>query len=543
MAGEIEFSDKITVKLVRAMASDDMVVQAAQVSSKGENSPDTVPERLIRALMAGKHGSPFEHNAFTFFVEAPIFVFREWQRHRMCLTGDTIVTLVSPNDQSSIRYRDMESMWDNWHNGVPDRSPRKLRPQIRVRKKGFMVQSMREDRKPGETKYVQDGPFSTREEAEVFVGEAPQTWRRRKLESARRQFAISVRESDGSVITQKIAAIKKSGPQEVFLVKTDRGDSVKATSNHPFLTPNGYAELGKLVVGDSVMVQGMRGISRKDPLVSKELRAGIGHWTVRMRKEILPSGGRSACGECRLDFDNAELELDHEIPVVIDISLALSPENLIPKCKPCHRAKTNIEQKHRKGGGNERCALAVQIASIESVGVEETYDIEMEGESPNFIANNFVVHNSSFNEMSGRYTELLPKFYAPSEDRPMVNLGTKMKPDFTRATPDVWLGVRSQLGSVALESWVFYQRMLSNGVAHEVARMVLPVNIYSQMYWTVNARSLMNFLSLRVESDDSQVRSYPQLEIEMGATQIEEIFAEHMPATHAAFVANGRVAP
>ena len=49
--------------------------------------------------------------------------------------------------------------------------------------------------------------------------------------------------------------------------------------------------------------------------------------------------------------------------------------------------------------------------------------------------------------------------------------------------------------------------------------------------------------SLRVESDDSQVRSYPQLEIEMGATQIEEIFAEHMPATHAAFVANGRVAP
>ena len=90
---------------------------------------------------------------------------------------------------------------------------------------------------------------------------------------------------------------------------------------------------------------------------------------------------------------------------------------------------------------------------------------------------------------------------------------------------------------------MFYQRMLSNGVAHEVARMVLPVNIYSQMYWTVNARSLMNFLSLRVESDDSQVRSYPQLEIEMGATQIEEIFAERMPATHAAFVANGRVAP
>ena len=80
---EIEFSSEMTVKLVRSMASDDMVVQAAQVSAKGENNPETVPLRLIQALMKGKHGSPFEHNAFTFFVEAPLFVFREWQRHRI----------------------------------------------------------------------------------------------------------------------------------------------------------------------------------------------------------------------------------------------------------------------------------------------------------------------------------------------------------------------------------------------------------------------------------------------------------------------------
>ena len=230
---EVEFSSKITVKLVRAMASDDMVVQAAQVSSKGENNPETVPARLITALMAGKHGSPFEHNAFTFFVEAPIFVFREWQRHRM----------------------------------------------------------------------------------------------------------------------------------------------------------------------------------------------------------------------------------------------------------------------------------------------------------------------SSFNEMSGRYTELLPKFYVPGADRPMVNRGTKMKPVMHHVGEWPGTDFRTGVQATSLIAWREYQWALDNGIANEVARMVLPVNIYSQMYWTVNARSLMNFLSLRVESDDSQVRSYPQLEIEMGATQIEAIFAEHMPATHAAFVANGRVAP
>lgn len=230
---EIEFSSEITVKLVRAMASDDMVVQAAQVSAKGENKPETVPQRLIEALMKGRHGSPFEHNAFTFFVEAPLFVFREWQRHRI----------------------------------------------------------------------------------------------------------------------------------------------------------------------------------------------------------------------------------------------------------------------------------------------------------------------SSFNEMSGRYTTLPGKFYVPADDRKVINVGTKMKPEFVAVGELEREQLDSRLRLNAFAAWNDYERMLEEGIANEVARMVLPVNIYSQMYWTVNARSLMNFLSLRVESEDSLVRSYPQWEIQMGAEQVEDHFATHMPITHRVFVQNGRVAP
>ncbi len=231
---EIEFSSEMTVKLVRSMASDDMVVQAAQVSAKGENNPETVPLRLIQALMKGKHGSPFEHNAFTFFVEAPLFVFREWQRHRI----------------------------------------------------------------------------------------------------------------------------------------------------------------------------------------------------------------------------------------------------------------------------------------------------------------------GSFNEMSGRYTELPGKFYIPANDRNVVNSGTKMKPNFIESK-GLTGSVRHVLKLNAGASWEIYREMLDMEVAPEVARMVLPLNIYSQMYWTVNARSLMNFLSLRGTQDDrpEEIRSYPQREIQMAAEQIEMIFDEVMPATYHAFVENNRVAP
>ena len=240
---EIKFLNTVQVELVRHMAADDYVIQAAQVSSKGENNPETVPPRLIEALMKGRHGSPFEHTSFTFFVKAPLFVFREWQRHRM----------------------------------------------------------------------------------------------------------------------------------------------------------------------------------------------------------------------------------------------------------------------------------------------------------------------SSFNEWSGRYSEMLPEFYIPGNNRKMYNAGTKMKPEFISFEEYCegalinpkgrWNSFSRDMANNSTDCWAKYQNALENGIANEVARMVLPLNTYSQMYWTVNARSLMNFLSLRVESEASLVRSYPQWEIQMGAEKVEEHFKLCMPITHAAFIKNGRVAP
>jgi thymidylate synthase (FAD) len=85
--------------------------------------------------------------------------------------------------------------------------------------------------------------------------------------------------------------------------------------------------------------------------------------------------------------------------------------------------------------------------------------------------------------------------------------------------------------------------MLAAGVAREVARVMLPVSIYSSAYVTMNSRALMNFLSLRRKSDDSRFPSYPQREIEMVAERYEELWADVMPLTHQAFVDNGRVAP
>lgn len=150
---------------------------------------------------------------------------------------------------------------------------------------------------------------------------------------------------------------------------------------------------------------------------------------------------------------------------------------------------------------------------------------------------------SSINEMSGRYTELLPEFYTPDSRRPLVNMGTAMRPQFDYGTNKQRMTMLEGDEMICATAWKVYQDRLQSGIAKELARTVLPVSVYSQMYWTVNARSLMNFISLRVFDPTAARVSHPQYEINLGATQVEEYFKTAMPITHAAFVANGRVAP
>ena len=84
---EVELSSEMPVRFVDHMGDDLSVAQAAWVSTKGERAQEEGDSEkvagLINYLMEKRHGSPFEQNAFKFLVEAPIFVWREWHRHRI----------------------------------------------------------------------------------------------------------------------------------------------------------------------------------------------------------------------------------------------------------------------------------------------------------------------------------------------------------------------------------------------------------------------------------------------------------------------------
>ena len=165
-------------------------------------------------------------------------------------------------------------------------------------------------------------------------------------------------------------------------------------------------------------------------------------------------------------------------------------------------------------------------------------------EAPIFVFREFMRHRiASYNEESGRYKELSPVFYVTDADRKLIQVGKPGAYTFEDGDYAQKQRVPADIKRSSRYAYDTYQSMLDSGIAREVARAVLPVNIYSSMYVTMNARSLMNFLSLRTTREGTHFPSFPQREIEMVAEKMEEFFAEKMPITYETFNKNGRVAP
>ena len=164
--------------------------------------------------------------------------------------------------------------------------------------------------------------------------------------------------------------------------------------------------------------------------------------------------------------------------------------------------------------------------------------------APIFVFREFMRHRiASYNEESGRYRELKPVFYIPSPQRKLIQVGKTGHYTFEDGTKEQYELMVSEMKKAYTAAYDAYQKMLDAGIAREVARATLPVATYSSMYVTMNARALMNFLSLRTTAEGSHFPSYPQREIEMVGEKMEAFFKEKMPLVHAAFNKSGRVSP
>jgi thymidylate synthase (FAD) len=157
--------------------------------------------------------------------------------------------------------------------------------------------------------------------------------------------------------------------------------------------------------------------------------------------------------------------------------------------------------------------------------------------APIFVAREWFRHRvGSFNEFSMRYARATDDFYVPEPEDVRTQVGKPGAYSFEPVEPELAEATREELRAVYDAAYATYERLVERGVARELARLVMPVGAYTEFYWTVNARSLMNFVSLRAaETAQREIRRY--------AEACERFLEAKMPVTHGAFVAAGRVAP
>jgi len=156
---------------------------------------------------------------------------------------------------------------------------------------------------------------------------------------------------------------------------------------------------------------------------------------------------------------------------------------------------------------------------------------------PIFVAREWFRHRvGSFNEFSLRYARATDDFYVPAAEDVRTQVGKPGAYSFEPVEPELAEETRERLREIYETAYAAYEELVEQGVARELARAVLPVGAYTEFYWTVNARSLMNFLSLRAaEAAQREIRRY--------AEACETFLAAQMPVTYEAFIANGRLAP
>lgn len=299
-----------------------------------------------------------------------------------------------------------------------------------------------------------------------------------------------------------VDAIVDKGVQPVYRLTLDDGKELTLTENHRVLTDAGWAAMREAVglVGSAEGAVATRPCRLMANGVPAHRDRG---WLMERRSGGLLHRTR----ESKLGFAH---DFSDRIGVAVDT------------VAPVRR-------------GWKLASHPVPVAKVEYVGLRQTYDLCVRGPWHNFLANGIVVHNS-FNEFSMRYAKATDDFYVPEPEDVRSQVGKPGAYSFEPVEPELAERARDELRAVYDTAYATYERLVEAGVARELARAVMPVGAYTEFFWTVNARALMNFVSLRnAETAQREIRRY--------AEACETFLAAAMPITYEAFVAGGRVAP
>lgn len=478
-------------------ADDTDAPNAARMSFDATDSGRTKEQdmKLAAYLMRAKHSSPFEQVQVWLEMKLPIFVARQFVRHRTCLAGDTKLIFQRPVDGKAYPY------------------------QI----KDFV--SAFED--PAQTKRLKN-------------------------------MQLRYLSAEGGVKVTKVKDAWRSGRKEVFKLVTAGGFSITASKDHRIRVPQGYATVGELTQGapvicvkivDSAPEPFMPQISEEE-FAAEEWRAvpntaGYEVSNLGRVRSYVGQGRRSVdmskppkLKKQTLTWDrfvvNIEKRAWHVSTLVALAFLGPRPEgaqvlhaddnewdNRVSNLRYGSQ-KENSADKLKNGSTRSLRAVEDYVKSITSLGEQETYDIAVEAEEENFVANGVVVHNCRLNETSGRYITLPADWYIPETvggKAPNVKQGQA-----DNLTVEQQGKFKTALQKHCSQGYAAYLEAMADGVAPEHARMLLSLNHYTHWLWNQDLHNLMHFLSLRDHS-------HAQVEAQAYAKAIDTLIRAVLPET------------
>ena len=518
------------VRLVDVMGDDLSIVRNARQSFDAQwRAGDDAgsDRRLLNYLWMNRHTTPFESVEFQFEVHAPIFVVRQWHRHRTwCLGGDAQITFEQPS-----RLR----------NGI--RTAKTVKLSDLARKWNADPTVKRQDK---QTRTLRD-----------FNRDRIRAMHLRVFNEATREFT-----------TGHICDVIESGVKPVFEVTLADGKTLPCSKDHLMLTTEGWQRLedaiGLVVHGETtgmtkeahVLTNGYmdghapwnKGVTGyKAPRITtaahKEAiraarsgpnsnfwkggvtsdRANVARWT-RDQAPKVHARFDYTCQDC--GTRGGRLHAHHVKSVVDHPELARDLDNLVTLCESCHKTRhgQSGDGAQCRGSGRTLRAMSSRVVAVRLIGEEMTYDISVAGDCHNFVANGMIVHNS-YNELSARYTDLPEEFYVPAVEV----IGTQSKSNKQTRNIDPAAAahsycIREGIADACAESFAQYRELLDQGCPRELARGVLPMNTYTNMFAKVDLLNLLKFLDLRMHP-------HAQWEMQEYARALLTLIEPHVPNT------------
>lgn len=486
----IHVLDKGFVRLVDHMGNDLSIVRAARVSYDadwrvGEDAGKD--ERLINYLYKNKHTSPFESVVFTFEVKAPMFVLRQWHRHRSwCVAGNVPLIFNRPSDGAAYR-KSMASVVRSFNDSTQ---------RARLMQMGL--------RGPDGLTRIVDAWHS---------GEKPVYRLFTKYGAVTASADHIFKTPDGSM------KLGESPSHVMGLVRVGGDDlaewpsfsSSQLARQRWVEFANGY-EVSDLGLVRTYWGQGSRS-KRSTPIDKRQSINNAGRAVVNIgghAKQVSRLVAQAFLGEV------GEMQVLHRNDNPLDNRLT----NLY-----LGTAADNARDQYANGGRVRLREVPLNVERIEAVGIQDTFDITVTGNHW-FAADNLIIHNS-YNEISARYCELDEGYYVPNVAQ-ITTQSASNKQMRTKEQHPQAKEIRAAIAKVNEDSYRNYKTLIETGCPRELARSVLPVGAYSRMFATVDLHNLLHFLRLRSHE-------HAQWEIQEYARAMESLIQPIVPYTVAAY--------